>query len=87
LSFGDAEAATVFCRNAGLADAAATAVGNVVKGDDYLGAIQQGIDKVLSIQEVEGVLIMYKGHVGTTGKIPQLIKVAQGNLQIGRKTC
>jgi ApbE superfamily uncharacterized protein (UPF0280 family) len=87
LSFGDAEAATVFCRNAGLADAAATAVGNVVKGDDYLGAIQQGIDKALSIQEVEGVLIMYQGHVGTAGKIPQLIKVAQGNLQIGRKTC
>ena len=87
LSFGEAEAATVFCRNAGLADAAATAVCNVVKGDDYLGAIQQGIDKALSIQEVEGVLIMYKGHVGTAGKIPQLIKVAQGNLQIGRKTC
>ena len=87
LSFGDAEAATVFCRNAGLADAAATAVGNVVKGDDYLGAIQQGIDKVLSIQEVEGVLIMYKGHVGTTGKIPQLIKVAQEHLEAGRKTC
>ena len=32
LSFGDAEAATVFCKNASLADAAATAVGNVVKG-------------------------------------------------------
>jgi ApbE superfamily uncharacterized protein (UPF0280 family) len=81
LSFGDAEAATVFCRNAGLADAAATAVGNVVKGDDYLGAIQQGIDKALSIQEVEGVLIMYQGHVGTAGKIPQLIKVAQRHLK------
>jgi ApbE superfamily uncharacterized protein (UPF0280 family) len=87
LSFGDAEAATVFCRNAGLADAAATAVGNVVKGDNYRRGIQQGIDKALSIQEVDGVLIMYKGHVGTAGKIPQLIKVAQGNLQIGRKTC
>ncbi|MBN1357955.1 UPF0280 family protein, partial [Candidatus Bathyarchaeota archaeon] len=30
LSFGDAEAAIVFCKNAGLADAAATAVCNVV---------------------------------------------------------
>jgi ApbE superfamily uncharacterized protein (UPF0280 family) len=87
LSFGDAEAATVFCKNAGLADAAATAVGNAVKGDDYRRGIQQGIDKALSIQEVDGVLIMYQGHVGTAGKIPQLIKVAQGNLQIGRKTC
>ena len=80
LSFGDAEAATVFCRNAGLADAAATAVGNVVKGDDYRSAIQRGIDKALSIQGVEGVLIMYGGLVGTAGKIPQLIKVAQGHL-------
>jgi ApbE superfamily uncharacterized protein (UPF0280 family) len=75
LSFGDAEAATVFCRNAGLADAAATAVGNVVKGEDCEGAVQRGIDRALSIQGVEGVLIIYKGFTGTAGKIPQIIKV------------
>jgi hypothetical protein len=75
LSFGDAEAATVFCRDAGLADAAATAVGNVVKGEDHQTAIQKGMDKALSIFGVEGVLIVYRGHVGTAGKIPQIIKV------------
>jgi ApbE superfamily uncharacterized protein (UPF0280 family) len=75
LSFGDAEAATVFCKNAGLADAAATAVGNVVKGEDHRGAVQLGIDKALSIQSVEGVLIIYRGFTGTAGKIPQIIKV------------
>jgi ApbE superfamily uncharacterized protein (UPF0280 family) len=75
LSFGDAEAATVFCRNAGLADAAATAVGNVVRGEDCEGAVQRGIDKALAIQGVEGVLIMYRGFTGTAGKIPQIIKV------------
>jgi ApbE superfamily uncharacterized protein (UPF0280 family) len=75
LSFGDAEAATVFCGNAGLADAAATAVGNVVKGSDFQAAIQRGIDRGMSIQGVEGVLILYKGFVGTVGKIPQIIKV------------
>lgn len=75
LSFGDAEAATVFCDNAGLADAAATAVGNVVKGEDCQAAIQQGIDRALSIEGVEGVMILYKGFVGTAGKIPQIIKV------------
>jgi uncharacterized protein len=75
LSFGDAEAATVFCRTAGLADAAATAIGNVVKGDDCQTAIQHGIDRALSIEGVEGVLILYKGLVGTAGKIPQIIKV------------
>jgi ApbE superfamily uncharacterized protein (UPF0280 family) len=75
LSFGDAEAATVFSDNAGLADAAATAVGNVVKGEDHQTAIQLGLDKALSIQGVQGVLIIYKGFVGTAGKIPEIIKV------------
>lgn len=75
LSFGDAEAATVFCENAGLADAAATAVGNVVKGENANEAIQRGIEKAISIQGVKGVLIIFKGFVGTAGKIPQIIKV------------
>jgi ApbE superfamily uncharacterized protein (UPF0280 family) len=75
LSFGDAEAATVFCRDAGLADAAATAVGNVVKGEDPNAAIEHGINVAKSIPGVEGVLIIYKGFVGTAGKIPQIIKV------------
>jgi hypothetical protein len=75
LSFGDAEAATVFCKNASLADAAATAVGNVVKGENAEAAIKAGINKGLSIEGVEGVLIIYKGQVGTAGKIPQIIRV------------
>jgi ApbE superfamily uncharacterized protein (UPF0280 family) len=75
LSFGDAEAATVFCKNAGLADAAATAVCNVVKGEDCQAAIQAGINKALSIQGVKGLLIIYKGFTGTAGKVPKIIKV------------
>ena len=75
LSFGDAEAATVFCKNASLADAAATAVGNVVKGENVHAAIKAGIKLGLSIEGVEGILIMYKGKIGTAGKIPQIIKI------------
>jgi ApbE superfamily uncharacterized protein (UPF0280 family) len=75
LSFGDAEAATVFCKNASLADAAATAVGNLVKGEDVQAAINAGISKGLNIEGVEGVLIIYKRQVGTAGKIPEIIKV------------
>ena len=74
-SFGDAEAATVFCKNAGLADAAATAVCNVVKGEDCLAAIQAGIRKALSIEGVIGVLILYRSFTGTVGRIPKIIKV------------
>jgi uncharacterized protein len=79
LSFGDAEAATVFCQNAGLADAAATAVGNVVKGENHQQAIEQAISKALSIPGVEGVLILYQALVGTAGKIPQIIRVNPEN--------
>ena len=75
LSFGDADAATVFCKNAGLADAAATAVCNMVKGEDCQVAVQQGINRALSIQGVEGVLILFRGFTGTAGKIPKIIKV------------
>jgi hypothetical protein len=75
LSFGDAEAATVFCKNAALADAAATSIGNIVKGEDAQVGIQAGLNKGLSIEGVEGVLIIYKNQVGTAGKIPQIIKI------------
>jgi ApbE superfamily uncharacterized protein (UPF0280 family) len=75
LSFGDAEAAIVFCKKAALADAAATAVGNVVIGKDAKAGIQAGISRGLSIEGVEGVLIIYQGQVGTAGKIPEMIKI------------
>jgi uncharacterized protein len=76
LSFGDAEAATVFCRDSGLADAVATAVGNVIKGDDPNVAIRRGIEIAKNIDGVHGALILYQGCVGTWGKIPLIIKIA-----------
>lgn len=75
LSFGDSEATIVFCKDATLADAAATAVGNVVRGEDTEAGLQAGINKGMSIEGVEGVLIIYNGQVGTAGKIPQIIKI------------
>ena len=79
LSFGDAEATIIFCKYAGLADAAATAVCNVVKGKNYQKAIQAGISKASSIKGIEGILIIYKDFTGTAGKIPNIIKVDPTN--------
>jgi len=76
LSFGDAEAVTIFAVNAGVADAAATAVGNLIKGDDWRGTVENGIKEGLQIEGVVGVFILYRGIVGKAGKIPQLIKVS-----------
>ena len=74
-SFGDAEAVTIFAVDAGLADAAATAVANLITGDDVQGVIKQGIDQALSIDGVTGVFILYHGIVGKAGQIPELIKI------------
>ncbi len=43
--------------------------GNVVKGEDAQVGIQAGLNRGLSIEGVEGVLIIYKDQVGTAGKI------------------
>ena len=75
LSFGDAEAVTIFAVDAGVADAAATAVANLIKGDNIDGVIRQGIQKALNIDGVKGVFILYHGVVGKAGNVPELIKV------------
>jgi len=74
LSFGEAEAVTVFAENAGLADAAATAVGNLVKGDQR-ASIKLGVERALSIEGVRGVFIVYRGLVGVGGEVPTIIGV------------
>ncbi len=79
LSFGEAEAVTIFCKTAGLADAVATAVCNVVKGKQYNEAIELGIQKGRSIPDVLGVLIIYHELIGTAGKIPKIIKINPDN--------
>ena len=75
LEFWGCGSSNCFLQKCALADAAATAVGNVVKGEDAEAGIQAGINKGMSIEGVEGVLIIYKGQVGTAGKIPQIIKI------------
>jgi len=74
-SFGDADAVTVFAVDAGVADAAATAVANLIKGDAVQAVIRLGIDHALSIEGVQGVFILYRGVVGKAGQVPELIKV------------
>ncbi len=78
LSFGEAEAVTVFAKNASLADAAATAICNVVRGENIDQAIKSGIEKAWSIEDVEGVLIIYRGKVALAGNVPKLVNLRKG---------
>jgi ApbE superfamily uncharacterized protein (UPF0280 family) len=76
LSFGEAEAVTIFSTNAGLADATATAVGNLIKGKDWRRAVERGIEEALSIDGVRGVFIVYRGIVGKAGEVAEIIKIS-----------
>jgi hypothetical protein len=75
LSFGEAEAVTIFSKNAGVADAVATAVCNIVKGKDCGKAVKRGISRALSMKDVNGVFIIYKEITGIAGKASNIIKI------------
>lgn len=65
LSFGRADAVTVLWSSASFADAAATAIANVVRDQ---GDIKKGIRRAQEIG-VDGVVILVEGHIGAWGKI------------------
>ncbi|MEA3328754.1 MAG: UPF0280 family protein [Candidatus Omnitrophota bacterium] len=66
LSFGKADSVTVISDSAPLADAAATAVGNIVKTPDN---INQGIERAREIKGVKGVVIIVGKKLGIWGEV------------------
>jgi ApbE superfamily uncharacterized protein (UPF0280 family) len=74
ISFGQAEAATVFANTAALADGAATAICNAVTGESEEASIQRGLDRAKQLN-IEGTIIHRGDYVGTYGRLPQLVKI------------
>ena len=66
LSLGDASTATVVASSTALADAAATAVGNRVRGRDGL---EKGMDFARSVEGVAGAVIVHQGRVSAWGDL------------------
>ena len=66
LSFGKADAAVVLSQSATLADAAATAIGNIIKKP---GDITRGIELAESIEGIKGVLIIIGDDMGVWGDV------------------
>jgi len=66
LSLGKADAVCILSKSAALADAAATAVGNVVKGKQD---ISLGLGRATEIEGVLGTLIIVEEKMGVWGKI------------------
>jgi hypothetical protein len=66
LSFGTADAVTIVSPSASLADAAATAVGNLVKSS---ADISQALEVGKKIRDVSGILIIKDDQMGVWGNI------------------
>ncbi len=66
LSFGKADAALIISADTALADAVATAVGNIVKNKD---CIEKGIEFARSMDGVRGALIIIGDKLGSWGEI------------------
>lgn len=66
LSFGKADAVTVIASSATLSDAAATAIGNMIKTADD---IPEGLEFAQTIKGVNGVVIIIGSQMGAWGKI------------------
>ncbi len=77
LSFGKADAAIVLSRSATLADAAATAIGNIIVQP---GDIPLGIELAQSIDGVSGVIIIKDDKMGLWGEVKiQPMSVEEGS--------
>ena len=66
LSLGDSAAATVVARSCALADAAATAVGNRVRGSQ---GVREGLAAARDIPGVLGVVVVRDGQLGAWGDV------------------
>ena len=66
LSFGKADAVCVLSKTSTMADAAATAIGNLVKDK---GDIRTALEKGIKIEGVLGALIVMREHFGVIGDI------------------
>jgi ApbE superfamily uncharacterized protein (UPF0280 family) len=85
ISFGQADAVTIFAKSAALADAAATRIGNIIKGNDIEKSINLGLDAVDELNGIYGAFISRQNKVGKTGKLPRLIKIEGDKYQILKK--
>ncbi len=71
LSFGKADAVTILSKSGALADASATAIGNLIRGKED---IEQALEKGKGIKGVLGILIVIGDRIGVWGNI-KIVKI------------
>jgi len=76
ISFGFADAATVFARDACIADAFATALGNMIKHEFDRDEIERTLKDFWNEakEHIDGAIVIKGNVVGFAGEIPRLVK-------------
>ena len=76
ISFGFADAATVFARDACIADAFATALGNIIKHEFDRDEIERTLKDFWNEakEHIDGAIVIKGNVVGFAGEIPRLVK-------------
>lgn len=70
-SLGQCDLATVVAKDGALADAAATRAANLVQTADDVDAV---LERIASIDGIDGLIIVKDDRVGLTGHLPALVK-------------
>lgn len=70
VSLGDSDAVSVVAESCPLADAAATSIGNHVRGDE---GISLGLKRAQGIKGIKGTLIIQGGEMGFWGELPEIV--------------
>jgi uncharacterized protein len=71
ISLGLCDLATIVSKDGALADAAATAAGNLV---NTAGDIDAALERIAGIEGLDGVLIVKDDRIGMAGRLPKLIR-------------
>ena len=71
ISLGLCDLATIVAKDAALADAAATAAGNLVK---TVNDVDAALEQISKIDGIDGVMIVKDERVGMAGRLPKLVR-------------
>lgn len=84
ISLGRSRICTVISEDVSLADACATALGNMVQNDDE-DHLRECLERIMAIPDVRGALINVGGRLAMRGDVPRLVKVEGWDSLITRR--
>jgi hypothetical protein len=84
ISLGIADAATVFADDVALADACATALGNLVVATDE-DLLEDAVKLISNLPGVDGCAIMVGGMMAMRGKVPELVRCTDVRCKVSEK--